>query len=85
MRKLFIILTSLLFVLTACNGIGGGDAETNNFGEPPANAITISIIYAPESDEYMQRIIPAFNEAQRHEPRYRAILSQWRTSDFRHR
>lgn len=66
MRKLLFTLTSLLFALTACNAIGGdGGTETDNFGEPPANAIIINIVYAPESDDYMQQIIPAFNEAYR--------------------
>lgn len=66
MRTRFILLLTLLFALTACNAIGGGgdtDDPNANFGEPPDNAIIVEIIYAPESDEYMQQIIPAFNEA----------------------
>jgi len=65
MRKLFILLTGILFALTACSSSGGDNNNGNNFGEPPENAIIVTIIYAPESDEYMQRIIPAFNEAYR--------------------
>ena len=62
MRKLFILL-GLMLLLTACNAIGGGN--NNGPGSPPANAIEISIIYAPESNEYMQEIMRRFNEAYR--------------------
>ncbi len=64
MRKIFILITTLLFILTACDALPGGDGA-NSQGAIPDNAIVIDIIYAPESDEYMQRIIPAFNEAYR--------------------
>lgn len=63
MRKLFILITTLLLALTACNAIPGTDGTTQ--GAIPDNAIIIDIIYAPESDDYMQIIIPAFNEAYR--------------------
>lgn len=63
MRKLFILITTILLGLTACDAISGTDGTKQ--GEIPDNAIIIDIIYAPESDDYMQLIIPAFNEAYR--------------------
>ncbi len=61
MRKLLLLaLLALTFALTACDG--GGDNSTTSQAVP-ANAIEISIIYAPESRDYMQTIIPAFNES----------------------
>lgn len=65
MRKLFILLTGILLTLTACQASGDTEVNGNNFGEPPENAIIIDIVYAPESDDYMQSIIPAFNDAYR--------------------
>lgn len=50
----------LLFVLTACGGGSGEGAVANSV---PDNAVEINIIYAPESDPYMQQIIPAFNDS----------------------
>lgn len=57
-RRLFILL--LVALLAACDG-----AASNSSGTPqvsrPANAIDVSIIYAPESAQYMPRIIESFN------------------------
>jgi len=57
-RRLFILL--LVALLAACDG-----AANNSSGTPqvsrPANAIDVSIIYAPESAQYMPRIIESFN------------------------
>lgn len=56
----------LLFVLAACdtNDQASGQADLNT-GDVPANAIEISIIYAPESRPYMEEFIPRFNESYR--------------------
>ena len=51
-----ILSMILLLILTAC---GGGTAT--NTGGRPANAVEVSIIYAPESDLYMPQIIAEFN------------------------
>jgi hypothetical protein len=64
MRKRFIILGLMLLILAACNG-ASNNGNTTNQGQAPANAIEIDIIYAPESDEYMQEIMRRFNEAYR--------------------
>ena len=63
--RLFVVLLITVFAITACNDAGGAEEPAGNTGQPPANAIIVDIIYAPESDDYMQRIIPAFNEAYR--------------------
>ncbi|MBZ0284594.1 MAG: VWA domain-containing protein [Anaerolineae bacterium] len=56
-RRLFVLL--LVGLLAACDG------ASNSSGTPqvsrPANAIDVSIIYAPESAQYMPRIIESFN------------------------
>lgn len=59
MQKRFVLLLTLLLMLTltACGGNGGivgGDGR-------PANAVEVTIIYAPESDQYMPQIIEEFN------------------------
>ena len=62
MRKYFVLMLTLLFALSACDlGNTGSDTSQNI----PDNAIIISIIYAPESDDYMQQFIPAFNQSYR--------------------
>jgi Ca-activated chloride channel family protein len=63
MRKLVILLSLLLVLLAACDTGGGG--ANGNQGQAPANAIEITIIYAPESEAYLQEIMTRFNEAYR--------------------
>jgi len=56
----------IVSLLAACDG--GGDAasvEGTGGGSIPANAIEISIIYAPESNDYMPKIIQDFNDSYR--------------------
>lgn len=61
--RLLILLTALLLFLTACNG---NDTPSGTVSQAiPDNAIQISIIYAPESDDYLKTMIPAFNESYR--------------------
>lgn len=61
MRRI-LILMFLLLVLTACDGIGGAPTPAASDGRP-ANAIDITIAYAPESEQYMPQVIADFNRA----------------------
>lgn len=63
MHKLYTLSVLILLLLTACTPSEDVASDNINLDEPSENAIIVDIIYAPESDEYMQRIIPAFNEA----------------------
>ncbi|MGB1285332.1 MAG: VWA domain-containing protein [Aggregatilineales bacterium] len=65
-RPMIMSLLSLvlMMVLVACGGDESG-GDSSDSGGIPAGAVEISIIYAPESDAYMQQIIPAFNDAYR--------------------
>ena len=57
-RALFLIsLIVLILALAACDG-GGQSVQS---GGRPNNAIDISIIYAPESEQYMPQVIADFN------------------------
>jgi Ca-activated chloride channel family protein len=58
LRFTFILLTALL--LTAC---GGADPTTTTIDATgcPSNATTVSILYAPESDQYLPQAIADFN------------------------
>jgi len=60
-----LILMIAMLVLAACGGGEGEVSSTNAGGSIPANAIQISIVYAPESDDYMPKIIEDFNNAYR--------------------
>lgn len=61
------MLAMLTLAALACNfgDTGGGGGTVNNGGgiARPNNAIDISIVYAPESDLYMPRVIEDFNRA----------------------
>jgi Ca-activated chloride channel family protein len=50
----------LILALVACQQ--GGSSTSNVVGKP-ANAVDVTIIYAPESDQYMPRVIEDFNRA----------------------
>ena len=59
MKRTIFVLMGLIVFATACStglipGIGSGK---------PANAVEISIIYAPESDLYMKEAMDAFNKS----------------------
>lgn len=56
-RSLLLLLLVLVLALAACDG-GGQSAQSSG---RPGNAIDISIIYAPESDLYMQQVMADFN------------------------
>lgn len=60
-----LILMIAMLVLAACGGGEGEVSSTNAGSSIPANAIQISIVYAPESDDYMPKIIEDFNTAYR--------------------
>jgi len=63
----FVLMMLLLFALAACDGgeqPSSTQVSTTNNGVPrPANAIEISIVYAPESEQYMPKVIEDFNRA----------------------
>ena len=61
-----ILLTIMALILVACDtNDAGNDTSGGNAQNVPANAIEISIIYAPESDDYMQKLITDFNDSYR--------------------
>ncbi|NJL57290.1 hypothetical protein HC928_20715 [bacterium] len=59
---LLVALLVTVFALAACGGDNSGGGSDNR-GNIPDNAIEISIIYAPESEQYMPEIMRRFNEA----------------------
>lgn len=66
LKKFFFILFPLLFAVACGFGgdEGGGSTNSGDSGlQPPANAIEISIIYAPEEELYMVDAIKQFNQA----------------------
>lgn len=67
MRRIIFLLTVLLIgLLAACdnnNNTNQNNATSQNGIGRPANAVEVSIIYAPESDLYMPETIEEFNRA----------------------
>jgi Ca-activated chloride channel family protein len=68
MRRLLVsVFVILVGLLAACDDNGGGGSTTSSTPSStvnkPANAIEVSIIYAPESDLYMPEVIEEFNRA----------------------
>lgn len=65
--KKYLLLMGLLIVLvlTGCDTNSSNNNAGVDAGSIPANAIEISIIYAPEFREAMAKIIPDFNDAYR--------------------
>ena len=63
----FVLMSILLLALVACDGGNQPSStqvsSTNNGVARPANAIEISIVYAPESEQYMPKVIEDFNRA----------------------
>lgn len=59
---LFFIVLLALFVLTACDG-QNSQSSANNGTVIPANAIQVSIIWAPESERYLPQAVEEFNLA----------------------
>ena len=66
LKKIVFMLVPLLLAI-ACGGVapdGGGGSGSGSSGlQPPANAIEISIIFAPESELYLVDAITQFNQA----------------------
>ncbi len=60
-RLTLILVTLLALLLVACDAISSGGAVSSTGGKP-GNAIDVSIIYAPESAQYLPRIIQSFNQ-----------------------
>ena len=65
MRKLSLLVVMLLAVLVACDTAGDSGGTSGGGGSIPANAIQISIVYAPESDSYMPQLMQEFNDSYR--------------------
>ncbi|MBE2270376.1 MAG: substrate-binding domain-containing protein [Anaerolinea sp.] len=61
-RAVSLVVILLLLLLTSCNGTANTPA-TPQPGACAPNSIEISIIYAPESEQYMPRVIADFNSA----------------------
>jgi Ca-activated chloride channel family protein len=62
---LLALLLGLMLALTSCEGGSQPEQGRTSSDTPPPNAIEISIIYAPESHDYMPKIIADFNDAYR--------------------
>jgi len=64
MRKQSIWFVTLLLIITmlAC-GSDGDSGDTSSSSNKPANAVEISIVYAPESDLYLKEAIEQFNQS----------------------
>ncbi|MBE2183654.1 MAG: substrate-binding domain-containing protein [Anaerolineae bacterium] len=63
MRKtLLFILLAVLFTITACDG-GGAPAATSVASACANGAVNISVLYAPESEQYMPQVMGDFNRA----------------------
>lgn len=56
-----VVFCLLIALLAACNG--GGSPATPDGSACAPNAINISIIYAPESEQYMPQVMADFNRA----------------------
>jgi len=63
MAKRSIFFFILACLLAACDSGGSGGGGATAVPSIPSNAIQISIIYAPEAEAYMPKIIQDFNEA----------------------
>ncbi len=60
------LLTVLIVVLTACNPGSGVEPSSTLVSQSAGcapNAVQVSIIYAPESEQYMPRVMQDFNNA----------------------
>ena len=64
-KKVLSPLVILLFILIACSSGGNEPVSFPGGGDvsKPANAVEISIIYAPESELYMPEAINNFNRS----------------------
>src|SRR5687767_14156904 len=59
-KRVVALLVMLMAGLLAACDMGSGGGGTTQSGRP-SNAVDVSIIYAPESAQYMPRIIEDFN------------------------
>ena len=65
-RLALVILAIASWLLVSCGGDDSQDTEpASSQQQIPAGAVVVDIIYAPESDLYMPKIIEDFNEAYR--------------------
>lgn len=64
--KLGLFLAIMAFILVACDDNGGSQGvQPTAEAQVPAGSVVVDIIYAPESDKYMPKIIEDFNTAYR--------------------
>ena len=59
MRRSLLLLFPFILILALAACESGG--QTTQTGQRPGNAIDVSIIYAPESEQYMPQVIADFN------------------------
>jgi Ca-activated chloride channel family protein len=59
MKRIYLVMVLLIFLTTSC----GQGIVPNGKASKPADAIEVSIIYAPESDGYLKDAIDAFNQS----------------------
>jgi Ca-activated chloride channel family protein len=62
-RRLLILLLIGMFSLSGCIGQDANSTESTGTVARPSNAIDVSIIYAPESHQYLPQVIDDFNRA----------------------
>jgi Ca-activated chloride channel family protein len=62
-RLLLLLVILTLGILTACDSGSATPAVNNGGVNRPNNAIDVSIIYAPESAQYLPKVIEDFNSA----------------------
>ncbi|GAB4531097.1 MAG: VWA domain-containing protein [Anaerolineae bacterium] len=63
-NRYLIVLGLLVFILAACGGDDNSGSSTTS-ETIPANAVQISVLYAPESEQFMPEVIQRFNTAYR--------------------
>ncbi len=61
---LYIVISLLLAALAACNGSNNPSTiNTSNGVQRPGNAIDVTVVYAPESEQFMPQAMEDFNRA----------------------
>ncbi|MEZ4672352.1 MAG: VWA domain-containing protein [Anaerolineae bacterium] len=61
-RILALIVMLVAGLLAACDGNGNNNGVSQQTSNKPADAVEVTIIYAPESALYMPRVIQSFNQ-----------------------
>lgn len=63
MKRLFMVVVLLIMLLTGCEQVSQPSTPGTGAVQRPANAIEVTLVYAPESDLYLPQAIEAFNRA----------------------